>query len=103
MKTYRPHCAWTWGIGATQSPSGALRFLYQPRLQSGVDGLSAACVRAKPRYCGLAAGAAAGQNAGTLRYEDEREEEGIGRTNGAPASLQRLERLLRKFIDERMT
>ena len=44
-----------------------------------------------------------GQNAGTLRYEDEREEEGIGRTNGAPASLQRLERLLRKFIDERMT
>ena len=44
-----------------------------------------------------------GQDAGPLRNEDDREEEGLGRTNGAHNSLQRLERLLRKFIDEQMT
>ena len=43
--------------------------------------------------------AAGGQDAGTLLDE----EEGLSRTNGAHDSLQRLERLLRKFIDERMT
>ena len=42
--------------------------------------------------------AAGGQDAGTLLDE----EEGLSRTNGAHDRLQRLERLLRKFIDERM-
>ena len=46
---------------------------------------------------------AGGQDAGTLRDKDDREEEGLSRTNGAHDSLQRLERRLRKFIDERMT
>ena len=46
---------------------------------------------------------AGGQDAGTLQDKDDREEEGLSRTNGAHDSLQRLERLLRKFIDERMT
>ena len=44
-----------------------------------------------------------GQNARTLRDEDDGQEEGLERTNGAHDSLQRLERLLRKFIEERMT
>ena len=44
-----------------------------------------------------------GQDAGTLRDGDEREEEELDRTNGAHNSLQRLERRLRKFIDEQMT
>jgi hypothetical protein len=35
--------------------------------------------------------------------DDDGEEEGLSRTNGAHDCLQRLERLLRKFIDERMT
>ena len=47
--------------------------------------------------------AAGGQDTGTLRDKDDREEDGLSRTNGAHDSLQRLERLLRKFIDERMT
>ena len=43
-----------------------------------------------------------GKDARTLLDEDNREEEALGRTNGAHDSLQRLERMLRKFIDERM-